>query len=677
MYKYWFYIFCFLIIPSFCLGQGEVVTFPTEGHIKQVDFSPNGKYFAIAHKSRISIWYSGSRGLRSIIQTDLAFLHDISFSADNEKIYFVGDKKVFGSQNTLKNCIWEYNLELDTTRAIICNIQDKIYNLTVNSNNQEVSIGTKGGDIFIYHLKTGSKINSRNPNKGQAILDLFYAADGTMLGFSNTKGEVGIWDLLEDELIDVYQHDDWVRAIAISPNKQLIASGDDKGCLLIHSLENDSIKSIKLPKKHTDRIYDIAFSIDSKYLASSGKDDFFNIWEADSRQFRSQNIVKNGGTITAIEFDPTGKYLATGAFLSEDLFMWNVTNLNIIPPIVYRDEEDIYPPLINISHPVVRGGQLLMTQEEILIKGNIIDEYGVSSVSVNGMKLDLTEQNDFQVYVELAMGQNDFQIKATDINGNEAIREITVTRREDETLTATNKEGHNYLLAVGINDYENYPLLNNAVSDARAIVTTLEQKYTFTAPRTIELYDNKATLDAIQDTLKYLVKNMSWNDNLMIYFSGHGIFDEILKEGYWVPVNGVPDKMSTLLSNAEIIQNIKNIRAQHIFIVADACFSGSLFNQSSKGFIENVAQYRSRWALASGRLETVGDGIAGQHSPFCQTMLDFLNQNNVKYVAVSDLVQYVKKNVAEESYQTPIGNPLRSVGDEGGEFIFERISDTE
>ena len=39
--------------------------------------------------------------------------------------------------------------------------------------------------------------------------------------------------------------------------------------------------------------------------------------------------------------------------------------------------------------------------------------------------------------------------------------------------------------------------------------------------------------------------------------------------------------------------------------------------------------------------------------------------------AASELAQYVKITVANNSEQTPIGNPLRNVGDKGGEFVFK------
>ena len=107
-------------------------------------------------------------------------------------------------------------------------------------------------------------------------------------------------------------------------------------------------------------------------------------------------------------------------------------------------------------------------------------------------------------------------------------------------------------------------------------------------------------------------------------------------------------------------------------IIADACFSGSLFNETSRGYIENVEKFRSRWALASGRLETVSDGGENSNSPFAKVLLEYLKTTSKEKISVSELAQFVKEKVPEVAGQTPIGNSLKNIGDEGGEFIFHK-----
>jgi len=76
--------------------------------------------------------------------------------------------------------------------------------------------------------------------------------------------------------------------------------------------------------------------------------------------------------------------------------------------------------------------------------------------------------------------------------------------------------------------------------------------------------------------------------------------------------------------------------------------------------------------LASGRLEQVSDGQAGSNSPFTRVLLQFLEDNPKQEFGVSELIQYVKIVVSEQSGQTPIGDRLRLSSDEGGEFVFHK-----
>ena len=65
-------------------------------------------------------------------------------------------------------------------------------------------------------------------------------------------------------------------------------------------------------------------------------------------------------------------------------------------------------------------------------------------------------------------------------------------------------------------------------------------------------------------------------------------------------------------------------------------------------FIDNIEKFRSRWGLASGRLEEVSDGSAGKNSPFAQNLLIFLRTTPFYKIPISEIVQYVKINVPAE-----------------------------
>ena len=299
-----------------------------------------------------------------------------------------------------------------------------------------------------------------------------------------------------------------------------------------------------------------------------------------------------------------------------------------------------------------------------------MDESGIQEVMINKTITPVKTNGEFSIFLPLNVGETGITIEAKDVNQNIALKKFTIERKNTNGTAYNPAAARNYLLVVGINNYTSWPQLNNAVSDARTVSEVLTNRYTFDSLDVTILLNEQATRSNIYTALRNYIEKVTARDNLLIYFSGHGYFDKLMSEGYWVPVDAQGKDVSGFLPNSQILKVIENINSQHTLLVADACFSGSLFASSTRGYTDQVEKYKSRWGLASGRLEVVSDGSAGTNSPFAQSFITFLQNNSESKVAVSDLVQYVKKKVTEANNQTPVGNPLKGVGDEGGEFVF-------
>lgn len=338
---------------------------------------------------------------------------------------------------------------------------------------------------------------------------------------------------------------------------------------------------------------------------------------------------------------------------------------------VLRSEKDHNPPMIYVSEPsTIRDDKATIYQESIQLRGTAIDESGIQTLKINGITVTVKENGSYTIYLPLNVGANPVTIEAKDINQNIALKKFVIERKNTDGTEYNFQEAKNYLLLIGINSYREWPMLNNAVSDVRRISQLLTSKYRFDAENVMVLTDSEATRSGILTALRGFIEKVTPRDNFMIYYSGHGYFDKLLNEGYWVPMEAGKDDIGSYIPNSQILKIIENINSQHTFLVADACFSGSLFASTNRGYSEHVEKLRSRWGLASGRLEYVSDGATGQNSPFAQGFYEFLANTPDQKVPVSDLVQYVKKKVAETSDQAPVGNPLKGVGDDGGEFVF-------
>jgi Caspase domain/Glucodextranase, domain B len=338
---------------------------------------------------------------------------------------------------------------------------------------------------------------------------------------------------------------------------------------------------------------------------------------------------------------------------------------------VLRDEKDLAGPMVYISNPPnIREEYVKVFEDMVKISGTVIDESGVQSLVINNQEVPVKTSGAFSMMLPLNSGENHIKIEVKDKNQNITLKKIVIDRKNTDGTTFDAGKTKNFLVVIGINDYQSWPHLNNSFKDANDVYETLISKYNFERENATLITNAQATRNTLYNTLRSHIEKVSSNDNLLIYFSGHGYFDKLLNEGYWIPVEAQKNDFSGYIPNTQILRIIENINSQHTLLVADACFSGSLFSTTSRGYAENVEKYKSRWGIASGRLEEVSDGEPGTNSPFASALIEYLAQNKDQKIAVSDMVQYLKKRVTETSGQTPVGNPLKGVGDEGGEFVF-------
>ena len=231
-------------------------------------------------------------------------------------------------------------------------------------------------------------------------------------------------------------------------------------------------------------------------------------------------------------------------------------------------------------------------------------------------------------------------------------------------------EAKNYMLMIACDNYKYWRPLNNPVKDAQDVKKVLIKKYGFTQENVFELMNNEVTPAKVEQAFDKLVDVGTNRDNLIIYYSGHGYYDKKYDEGFWVPVDGRTTDKSSYIRNTDIVKYLKALKFKHVFLIIDACFSGSLFSQGHRGYVDKVEALKSRWGFTSGSLEFVSDGKKGENSPFAKQLLDFLKGNVQDKFPVSQLIQSVKVAVANNTKQLPVGKPIQNVGDAGGEFIF-------
>ncbi len=218
--------------------------------------------------------------------------------------------------------------------------------------------------------------------------------------------------------------------------------------------------------------------------------------------------------------------------------------------------------------------------------------------------------------------------------------------------------------------------LSEPINDAEHIRNVLVELYGFDEENVIFLKNPKRS--DIYQALSQLGKSIGKNDNLLIFYAGHGYYDEESREGYWLPADGRKIIRDNWISNADIRDNLRDIKARHTLLISDACFSGGIFKMRS-AFSDESASIRemlnkpSCRAMTSGTLNEVPD-----RSVFIEYLLKYLKENKDKYLSAQHLFSNIQEPVTNNSPipQLPQYGIIQEAGDEGGDFIFYRTTET-
>lgn len=232
--------------------------------------------------------------------------------------------------------------------------------------------------------------------------------------------------------------------------------------------------------------------------------------------------------------------------------------------------------------------------------------------------------------------------------------------------------GHYHAIVIGNQAYRSLPRLRTPKADAQAVAEVLQRSYAFQQVRLLLDATRADTIRALDEARRALGDD----DNLVIYYAGHGYLDRDADRGYWLPVDAESDSRANWLSNADITDTLRAVRARHVVVAADSCYSGTLSRNIGIQPLSPVdaamlARKRARTVLTSGGLEPVSDVGGGDHSVFARAFLQALTDND----GVADLTHLfaeIRRQVLLNSEQTPQYSDIRQAGHDGGDFIFVR-----
>ncbi len=430
-------------------------------------------------------------------------------------------------------------------------------------------------------------------------------------------------------------------------------------------------------------------------------------------------------------------YLYQGKVLLEDIDTIHVeifdedeqsAGFKDFPIAVSGPKAEMQAPSLVFIHPkgiteekmvAARGGGVpievqLTTANNATVRGLVHDDTGIKLVRINGKQADyfvdappsqlaeaglegMKNIKYFEHQFELGTGNNQVQIEAVDVFDNVAriMLELAVQAR----ISDSEFYGGSYAMIVGINAYDHWQPLENAVHDARGIKNLLLEKFEFPEDHIYEAYDANATKEGIVRAFQQVSKAPN-DSRVIIFFAGHGQTTDSRrgKQGYLIPVDGAfclsnkpnLEELQSWISMQEISDQIGYFDAKHILLILDACYSGLMTATRGSSFgtalaedaavaeFVRLAETNAVEVITAGTEEQqVLDGGRDGHSIFTGAILDGLEKGEADIVkdgviTSQELGTYVFQTVygATSKRQSPKYAKLPGYEDESGLVLF-------
>ena len=322
---------------------------------------------------------------------------------------------------------------------------------------------------------------------------------------------------------------------------------------------------------------------------------------------------------------------------------------------------DVTAPKIVITKPTeisTRGagktrGLSIVPEEtgELVVIGRIEDDREIQSLMINGHTIKLRGKNkarkNFGLKVKAPEAGKLLRLKmvAVDAAGNKinetfevssAVFETVRDSRSSATIASLGPnapdDAQYWALVIAVGDYQHPSIsdLDYPVADAHEVANALSEAYTFEKDRVkiLENPDRSQLIKALSEYAPSGVNPLSSADNLLVFYAGHGYFDEDYREGYWLPSDAEKGNRANWVSNSDVQRAFRGIGARHILLLSDACFSGSLF-ASRNPFtvaVEEAYKEKSRKAITAGNFTEVPD-----RSVFKEYLVKRLLENETRY----------------------------------------------
>ena len=249
------------------------------GRIWSLVFSPDGKTFATSGADQsIKLWEMGREGSGRCLRTFLGHtwvIYSMAFSPDGSVL----------ASSSFDQTVKLWRVDVEEGEACLKTLYghtSAIWSVVFSPNGKLLASGDNDGVIKLWEVESGQCIKTLSCET-TSIGVLNFSTDGTTIISSSNDEKVTLWEISTGHCLTIVPGHgliNWIRAMTFNQNATMLAIGsNDQSVKLWQLEETGTTHTYKTFSGHEGQVWSVAFSPDSRLLASGDDQGTLRVWD--------------------------------------------------------------------------------------------------------------------------------------------------------------------------------------------------------------------------------------------------------------------------------------------------------------------------------------------------------------------------------------------------------------
>jgi len=277
--------------------------FPSTSTVMALAFSPDGRTLAVgAQEAAVQLWDVTNGIVTRTLQTTLGHINRLVFSPDGQRLA-VGHATFGGFQRLSR--VWHLangeSLDLHSSSSAQC--------FAFSPDSRRLLVGDEAGTIRLWDLGQRTEIARISALPG-SCRSVQFLADGGILSVGG-EGTIKLWQARPSGIMRLSGHTGSLRTLAFSPDSRLLASAGIDGQVIVWDAQHGHRSQFNT--NHPAGGPAVTFSPDG-HIASSGRDGMVQAWNPATLRTDWTQSLAPAGEAWWLAYSPDNKRLFAASF---------------------------------------------------------------------------------------------------------------------------------------------------------------------------------------------------------------------------------------------------------------------------------------------------------------------------------------------------------------------------